>query len=65
MGADIRAMQHGQLKTLVETGHYRPEPELVAQAMLRRRGVRALLTGIALSPADRIQPSPSGARRAA
>jgi hypothetical protein len=36
-------MQAQQLKTLVESGHYKPEPSLVAEAMLQRRGVRELL----------------------
>ncbi len=34
-----------QLKGLIENGDYRPEPELVARAMLRRRSVRELLVG--------------------
>ena len=48
-------MQPEQLKSLVETGHYRPEPALVAEAMLRRRGVRELLTAEPqpLNPAGR------------
>lgn len=55
-------MQQQQLKSLVESGGYRPEPELVAEAMLRRRGVRALLTGPPpLSAADRT-PSPAESR---
>jgi hypothetical protein len=57
-------MEHRHLKSLVESGNYRPEPELVARAMLRRRGVRVLLTGATLSSADRI-PSPSASRRQA
>jgi hypothetical protein len=36
-------MQLEWLKSLVETGKYRPQPALVAEAMLRRRGVRELL----------------------
>jgi len=56
-------MQQQQLKSLVESGSYRPEPALVAQAMLRRRGVRALLTG-PLSSAGR-SPSPAESRRQA
>jgi len=36
-------MEQRQLKSLVESGGYRPQPELVADAMLRRRGVRAFL----------------------
>jgi hypothetical protein len=58
-------MQQRQLKGLIEHGNYRPEPELVAEAMLRRRGVRALLTGAALSPADRIRSAPASGRQAA
>lgn len=57
-------MQQLQLKSLIEDGNYRPEPELVAQAMLRRRSVRALLTGAGLNQAGRIQP-PSAVRRQA
>ncbi|HYP56510.1 MAG TPA: hypothetical protein VEQ41_09470 [Solirubrobacterales bacterium] len=37
-------MQTGQLKRLIETGAYRPDPCDVAQAMLERRAVRELLT---------------------
>ena len=36
-------MQQERLKSLVETGNYRPKPALIAEAMLRRRGVRELL----------------------
>jgi hypothetical protein len=57
-------MDQRQLKSLVESGSYRPEPELIACAMLRRRGVRTLLTGTPLSPADRI-PSAVAIRRQA
>ena len=38
-----RRIQPRQLKGLIETGHYAPEPVLVAEAMLRRRGMRVLL----------------------
>lgn len=38
-------MQPSQLKKLIDDGRYRPEPELVADAMLNRHGVRELLTG--------------------
>jgi len=58
-------MRQQQLKSLVESGSYRPQPELVAQAMLRRRSVRALLAGASLSPADRIQPAAESRREAA
>jgi hypothetical protein len=37
-------MQSERLKNLVETGNYRPKPALIAEAMLRRRGVRELLS---------------------
>lgn len=66
-------MQKRQLKRLIDTGHYQPEPEQIAQAMLRRRGVRELLIGSLslstnggppLNPADRIQ-SPSAVPRQA
>lgn len=74
-------MQKGQLKRLIESGAYRPEPGDVALAMLARRSVRDLLTdgGIAngngsgqngngklpLNPADRIQSPPAAPRQAA
>jgi hypothetical protein len=58
-------MEQRQLKSLVESGTYRPQPELIAQAMLRRRGVRELLTGTAFSPTDRIQSAPEVPRQAA
>jgi hypothetical protein len=58
-------MQQRDLKSLIEDGNYRPEPALVAQAMLRRRGVRALLAGSLLSSADRIHADPTGGRQAA
>jgi hypothetical protein len=47
-------MQQERLKSLVETGNYRPKPALIAEAMLRRRGVRELL-------ADEVAPvTPDG-----
>lgn len=58
-------MQQQQLKSLVESGSYRPKPELVARAMLRRRSVRALLTGAVLSSADRIPAATDSGRQAA
>jgi hypothetical protein len=36
-------MSPRHLKSLVESGHYKPEPALVAEAMLQRRGIRELL----------------------
>ena len=41
-----KAMQAQELKTLVESGTYKPDPAQIASAMLSRRGVRELLTGI-------------------
>jgi hypothetical protein len=60
-------MHRRQLKILVETGHYKPEPALVAQAMLRRRGVRELLTNGALpiSPIDQTRSASEVPRQAA
>jgi hypothetical protein len=40
------AMQPHELKTLVDAGTYKPDPAQIATAMLSRRGVRELLTGI-------------------
>lgn len=60
-----RRMQPRQLKSLVESGHYKPEAALVADAMLQRRGVRALLSGEQLIRAGRIPPAPEAPRRAA
>jgi hypothetical protein len=58
-------MEQRQLKSLVESGNYRPEPKLVACAMLRHPGVRTLLTGTAFSPADRIPSARAAGRQAA
>ena len=58
--------QPRELKSLIEAGHYSPEPERVAVAMLRRRGVRELLrAGVALNQADRNQSPPAAGRQAA
>ncbi|MEX0972257.1 MAG: hypothetical protein WDZ46_03255 [Solirubrobacterales bacterium] len=58
-------MQRQQLKGLIEKGNYRPEPELVASAMLRRRGVRELLVGPGISAAGRSHAAPADRRQAA
>ena len=58
-------MQPRQLKSLVDSGHYKPEPSLIADAMLQRRGVRELLTSESLMRAGRIPPAPHSGRRAA
>lgn len=42
-------MQRQELKSLVESGAYKPDPPRIADAMLRRRGVRELLTGAYVS----------------
>jgi hypothetical protein len=43
-------MQAQELKSLVESGHYKPDPSQVAVAMLQRRGVRELLSFPAAPP---------------
>jgi hypothetical protein len=60
-------MQSQELKSLVESGHYKPDPSRVAAAMLRRRGVRELLArgNPTLSGAGRTPPGPQFPRRAA
>jgi hypothetical protein len=72
-------MNWQELKTSIENGHYQPQPERIAQAMLRRRGVRSLLmAGCAFGPsrsgklgggplnsAGRIPPAPESPRQAA
>jgi serine/threonine-protein kinase RIO1 len=60
-------MQARRLKRLIDSGGYKPEPALVAQAMLRRRGVRALLSAPSppLSEADRSRSAPEAGRQAA
>jgi len=52
-------MQQERLKALVETGDYRPKPALVAEAMLKRRGVRELLAEEtpAIGPNGQFNPS--------
>ena len=60
-------MQSQELKSLVDAGLYKPDPALVAGAMLSRRGVRDLLTaaGGCAGRADRTQPPPAAPRQAA
>jgi hypothetical protein len=62
-----RRMQPRQLKTLIDSGHYMPQPALVAQAMLSRRSVRELLTGGGepLNPTDRTRTESETGRQAA
>jgi Anti-sigma-28 factor, FlgM len=47
----MEAMEPQELKSLVEAGTYKPDPEQIASAMLQRRGMRELLTGFE-SPID-------------
>jgi hypothetical protein len=60
-------MQATQLKSLVETGEYRPKPALIAEAMLRRRGVRELLViePVSISAAVRNRPARASGPQAA
>jgi hypothetical protein len=48
-------MQTEDLKRRVESGAYKPDPSLIAAAMLERRGVRELLSfsAPALNPVGR------------
>jgi hypothetical protein len=66
MGEPItKSMKATELKNLVETGGYKPDPSRVANAMLRRRGVRELLTGAYAGAADRNRGSAQLHHRAA
>jgi hypothetical protein len=59
-------MQSQELKSLVESGHYKPDPSRIAAAMLERRGVRELLvSGATLNRAGRTPPARQSPRRAA
>lgn len=58
-----KAMQTHELKSLVEAGTYKPDPAQVATAMLSRRGIRELLTGIhATGPQNGHTPQPPAVR---
>lgn len=58
-----KAMEPQELKSLVESGTYKPDPAQVAMAMLSRRGVRELLTGIhATAPQSGRSPEPPAVR---
>lgn len=55
-----------QLKSMVKEGRYRPNPALVAEAMLSRKSVRELLTASEpLSGAGRSRKTALASRRAA
>ena len=60
-------MQSQELKSLVESGLYKPDPSRVASAMLRRRSVRELLVGVTplFNEAGQTQPAPQSPRQAA
>jgi hypothetical protein len=54
------------LKNMVEEGRYKPNPALVAKAMLSRRSVRELLTaGEQVKSVDRTPQAAVATRRAA
>jgi hypothetical protein len=61
----MNSMKATELKNLVESGTYKPDPSRVATAMLRRRGVRELLTGAYADAADRSHGSAQLRHRAA
>ena len=61
----MNSMKQTELKNLVESGTYKPDPSRIATAMLRRRGVRELLTGAYASAADRSRGSGQLHHRAA
>lgn len=60
-------MSPRHLKSLIQSGHYKPEPALVAKAMLQRRGVRVLLAVVpgAATAAGRSREAPTHRRPAA
>lgn len=60
-------MQRQELKSLVDSGAYKPDPSRIAAAMLKRRGVRELLTGAYVSSggAGRSHGAPGLRHRAA
>ncbi len=61
----MNSMKATELKNLVDSGSYKPDPSRVATAMLRRRGVRELLIGAAAGAADRSHGSAQLRHRAA
>ena len=42
----MTAVEAHELKSLVDAGAYKPDPSQIANAMLQRRGIRELLTGL-------------------
>jgi hypothetical protein len=65
--SDRGKVQAQELKNLVESGEYKPDPSRIAAAMLQRRGVRDLLTSGHWSggPTGRTRPPAAVPRRAA
>ena len=64
--ADRRDMATEQLKSIIEAGQYKPNPALIAEAMLSRHSVRELLTASEpLSRAGRNRSAAITDRRAA
>jgi hypothetical protein len=61
----MNSMKATELKNLVDAGSYKPDPSRIATAMLRRRGVRELLTGAYGNSADRSHGSAQLRHRAA
>jgi hypothetical protein len=61
-----KSMQAQELKALVESGNYKPDPSQIASAMLQRRGVRELFAlPVAATSSVGRSPSHSGAPRRA
>ncbi len=61
-----RKMSPSDYKTLIASGEYRPRPDLVAKAMLQRRGVRTMLgASFASGRAGHTQPGPAQRPRSA
>jgi hypothetical protein len=59
-------MQAQELKALVESGNYKPDPAQIASAMLQRRGVRELFALPSSAPSAVGQtPAHSGVPRRA
>ena len=60
-------MEPHEIKSMVEAGAYKPDPGEIAMAMLSRRGIRELLTGIqpTAPQSDRSPDSPVARPRAA
>ena len=60
-----KSMQAQELKALVESGNYKPDPSQIAAAMLQRRGVRELFALPSGASAVGRSPAHSGIPRRA